>query len=489
MRGRLRRQLRDYQRQQAELEEQRRNVLRQGSNAIKRVAKKLESSKVQQLRAMRDVENNTTLVEARKRAAGDLMTKLDRLGEGLTEVGGAVVSMLTPVSDEDPDVIRLADQMLVEDTEMRAAGSRLKDRLKAVTQRKKAKVDELIYWQRRASTSLAAITGGLATQSVLSRQRQSLAGVLNPSVKEYLKQTRERAKDTLAESIYWFVKSHQYENLQDVEDTFYNFDTWAELLRKQELEKVKPSTPVADSEAEAEAISIRRARYVLSADDFKKVGDEVFAAEVRHVGQAMLRERQKHGEAMTGAYKGCVWERKTNPKTDEEKTANLMLDSLAEGQVVFNFVRDFNKGSLGWNDARVVAVKLKELALRTEDDDLVLTVLIEQLGDMTIAQKAGGERTLFVFRTGRNDDPIGWQYIYNHIDRRTNSGLKDRTRLAKVEENIKALVNSEVEFREYHPALFSDYKICFTDIYKGDGKTRKSFTINRLEMEVELSSK
>ena len=44
-------------------------------------------------------------------------------------------------------------------------------------------------------------------------------------MKEYLKQTRERAKDALAESIYWFVKSHQYENLQDVDDTFYNFDS------------------------------------------------------------------------------------------------------------------------------------------------------------------------------------------------------------------------------------------------------------------------
>jgi hypothetical protein len=172
-----------------------------------------------------------------------------------------------------------------------------------------------------------------------------------------------------------------------------------------------------------------------------------------------------------------------------KKKANLMLDNLAQGQVVFNFVRDFNKGSLAWDDARVVSVKLKDLALRTEDDNLSLTVLIEQLGDMTIAQTAGGERTLFVFRTGRNDEPIGWQYTYNHVDRRTNSGLKDRTRQAKVEENIKALVNSEVEFREYHPALFSDYRICFTDIYKGDGKTKKSFTINRLEMEVELSSK
>jgi len=413
-RGRLQRQLAVYQRQQAELEEHRRIVLRQGHDAVKSVAKQLESSKVQQLKAMRNVEDNATTVAARKQAAGNLMTKLGGLGEGLTEVGSAMVSMFTPVSDEDPDVVRLAQQMLVQDPEMRAAGKRLTDSLKAVTRRKTAKVNELLHWQRRANTSLAAITGGLATQAALSRQRQSLAGVLNPSVKEYLKQTQERAKDMLAESIYWFVKSQQYENLQDVDDTFYNFDTWAELLRKQEMERVNPSGTVLVSTADQEALSIRRARYVLPEADFKKVGDDVFAKEVRQLAHAMLKERQRHSQAMTGPYKGCVWERKPSPTTDEGKKANQMLDNLAQGQVVFNFVRDFNKGSLDWDDARVVSVKLKELDLEPasteEDDKLSLTVVIEQLGDMMIAQTAGTERKLLVFRIGRDDDPIRWEY-------------------------------------------------------------------------------
>jgi len=505
MRGRLQRQLVLYQRQQAELEEQQRIVLRQGNDEIKRVAKKLQSSKVKQLQITRDVADNAARVQARKDAAGALMTNLGGLGEGLTEVGGAVVSMLTPVSDEDPDVVRLAEQMMNTDQDMRAAGKRLTDSLKAVTQRKKAKVSELIYWQRRANTSLAAITGGLATQAALSRQRQSLAGVLNPSVKEYLKQTRERAKDALAESIYWFVKSHQYENLQDVDDTFYNFDSWTGLLQNQELAKLKglakvrsPAITEAEAQAEAEAA---RPRYLLSAEDFKKVGDDVFKAEVRQIGQAMLRERQKHGVPMTGQYTGCVWERTPSTKTDMtdiERYANLTLDNLAQGQVVFNFVRDFNKGSFDWDDARVVSVKLKELALQTEDDYLSLTVLIEQLGDMTIAKTAEGERTRFVFRTGRDDQPIGWRYTYNHDQRRNNKkgltgGTVDgsengSTTEEKLDESIKALVGSEVKFREYHPALFSDYRVRFTDLDKGDG-TKKSFTINRLEMDVELSSK
>ena len=259
-RGRLQRQLVEYQRQQAVLQEQRRIVLMKGSALVKIQAKNLKASNLQALRATRDLEDHAVKVAARKDAAGKLMDSLDGLGSGISDVGGAITKMLTPVSDDDPAVVRLAEQMLVEDPVMRAAGKRLNDSLKAVMQRKQAKVAELVYWQRKISTNLATITSGLATQAALSRQRQSLAAALHPSVKLYLKQTRERAKDLLAESIYWFAKSHQYENLGDVEDTFYNFDTWTDLLRNQELEKVKPSSQASD-EAERAALAIKRARY------------------------------------------------------------------------------------------------------------------------------------------------------------------------------------------------------------------------------------
>ena len=98
---------------------------------------------------------------------------------------------------------------------------------------------------------------------------------------------------------------------------------------------------------------------------------------------------------------------------------------------------------------------------------------------------------MFVFRPGRDDDPIGWKFNYNHVNRGNESrGLTQQERKDKNvdDDSIKALVGSEVEFREYHPALLSDYRILFTDMFEGDGKTKKSFTIDRLEMEVELSA-
>ena len=85
---------------------------------------------------------------------------------------------------------------------------------------------------------------------------------------------------------------------------------------------------------------------MLAEEDFKKVGEQVFAAEVRKVGQSMLQKRQRHGQPMVGIEKGCVWQRTSAPRTDRQIYANQMLDQLADGQVVFNFVQDFDKRQL-----------------------------------------------------------------------------------------------------------------------------------------------
>ena len=114
LRGRLHRQLVEYQRRQTELEEYRRTFLKAKDDGIKKLAKKLQFSNDRVSKATRTIEDSDVKIAAPKKAAGDLMDKLSGLGEGLTEAGGAVVSMLTPVSDADPDVVRLTEQMLVE---------------------------------------------------------------------------------------------------------------------------------------------------------------------------------------------------------------------------------------------------------------------------------------------------------------------------------------------------------------------------------------
>ena len=169
-------------------------------------------------------------------------------------------------------------------------------------------------------------------------------------------------------------------------DTFYNFNSWTELLQAQELVKANPpATPGAPVDP-AEA-NLRRANYILSESDFKAIGDKVFENEVKKVGQDLLRERQKHGLALKGSYVGLVWERWAKSTDPKKQHANQMLDALGQGQVVFNFIRDFDTGSYDWNDARVVSVKLTTLKVQTKSDDLKLTILIEQLGDMMMGRK------------------------------------------------------------------------------------------------------
>jgi hypothetical protein len=473
--GTLRKGLVEYRKQQADLEGQARLAARAENEKLKKAAKQTASSdtppsvQAQLTAATRAVEDNKALVEAREDTAKKVMSSLEGVGSGLSMVGNAVISLTAPLTADDPTVKRLADQMLVEDPEMRAAGRKLNLKLMEILERKKKAAEELVYWQQKASTSAATVTGNLAAMTELSRQRQSLDQGLDPSVQGYLKETKERAKDALAESIYWFVKSYQYEFLSDVDDTFYNFDSWSEKLRAQESTKQGAT---------------------LTKEDFERIGDEIFKAEQLKLGKMLLTRRQQRGKTFVGKYESCILERQATPRNDQEKRASQMLDSLAEGQVLFNFVKDFEKGSLLWNDARVMGVELTELDLEATDRNLSLTIRIEQSGDSVIAQNTPDEgRVFYAFRPGRHADPVSWQFVYNHAAKKTNSGLTASTTEDPIADNVRALINSALPaFQEYNPSLFSDYMIRITDLLGGDGRRKGLKVINRLAMRVTLAS-
>ena len=54
--------------------------------------------------------------------------------------------------------------------------------------------------------------------NALSNQRQVADAVLDPGMKEYLRNMQSRAKENLLWSQYHFVKAWQYEYLMDVGD-------------------------------------------------------------------------------------------------------------------------------------------------------------------------------------------------------------------------------------------------------------------------------
>ncbi|MBL8659974.1 MAG: hypothetical protein JNM75_09485 [Rhodospirillales bacterium] len=479
-----------YRKQQFELINAAENIARLKRAELKSLAETprhlLPPTVEQKLNAAtRRSEDQKRRVERAETTAKETMTQLEGLGTGLASIGDAIVAMATPVSSEDPTVQRLADEMLVSDPVLRAAGQRLAQTLKGLLEDKRAAVGELLRWQQQATMSLATVTRNLATMSELSKQRQSLDLGLNVAAKAYLKETRDAAKDALAESIYWFVKSYQYEFLQDVADSFFNFDSWARALHEQETLKQQKAS--ADAPAVEGPVATRAASNLLSQNDFEEIGNKVFKAELLRLGKDLLAERQKRQPDQVGAYLSCELVRTAAPKDDRATRQNELLDALEQGEATFDFVRDFGKGSYDWNNARVAQVKLVRLDIEASDPSLTLTFRVQQRGEMIVARKIAGERKHFLFRTGRDDDPVGWTFVYNHRNRKTDSGITVPNVVDPLGDVAKGLISEDLKLEEYQPALFSDYVIRITDLFGAKGERKGLTRISGLNMTVYLS--
>ena len=455
--------------------------------------KKLDELQGQLTTAKRSSEKQEKLIAEREKTVREVMTNLEGLGSGLSLIGNGIVSLATPLTHDDPTWKRLAEQMLHDDPELNNQGKQLEQKMRQVLAKKRQKVEELFRWQHVASGSIATITSTLGALTELSQQRQSIDQGLHPAVKGYLEETKERARDILGESIYWFVKSYQYEFLADVDDKFYNFDAWTEKLR--EMERTKKGTMAAT--AGGSGVSVGKAETVVLDDNqFKDVGDGVFKAETLKLGGNLLNLRQTRGENVAGDYKSCVIERPRLKVLDDSKALNEkqvwmkeMLDRLLQkGQISFGFVSDFEKGSFEWNDARVVDVDLTAFEITTKDRNLSLTIQVVHSGQSVIAKKTADDgREFFAFQSGKNDLPIFWKFVYNHSEP-PGKRISRTVSADSLQENVKALFfapndkSAKPKFQDYSPGLFSDFLVEITDL-----KGKRIESINRLAMNVTIS--
>jgi hypothetical protein len=484
------RQLTGLRKQQFELINQARRDAKIKTKALREAALQAPPSLAQRLKAAtRQSEDLTAKIAQKEATAGKAMAQLESLGTGLATVGNAIMTMATPISDADPTVQRLASQLLVSDPVLRQKGREFAQKLEAALAKKKQAATELMQWRQLAATSLDTVTRNLATMSHLSRQRQSIDLGLNPAAQAYLKQTRDAAKDALAESIYWFVKSYQYEFLGDVQDSFFNSDTWTTELQNQENEKRKQANPNAAQPASPGGVVTRAPKILLTKEDLVEVGDKVFKAEQLKLGRGLLQERQNRAAPKVFKYTDCVL-RRTDPlpppddaQYSSARRQNEMLDALARGEVVlFDFVRDFGKGSYNWNNARVSKVDLVKLEIETPIPTLGLTFRVEQRGDMVIAQKVGTDRHFYRFRPGSYSDPVGWTVGYNHQNKNQDSGIERPTDPSDPLAGVaRELLDPKLVFEEYQPSLFSDYVISITDL---DESKKKELYIHELNMTV-----
>jgi len=494
----------EYRKKLAQTEEEARKLKeankkedeRKAARAVARM-NKLDELKDDLTKAKRNSEAQEKLIKKRKETVNEVMTNLEGLGNGLSLIGNGIVSLATPLTPDDPTWKRLAAQMLHDDPDLKNTGKQLEKKMREALANKRQKVEELFLWQHVASTSIGTITSTLGALTELSRQRQSIDQGLNPAVKGYLEETKERAKDILGESIYWFVKSYQYEFLDDVDDTLYNFDDWTKKL--MEMERTQQAKMKAAA-AGGSDLSVGKAETVVLLDkaQFKEVGDGVYKAETFKLGGNLLKTRQTRGENVKGDYKSCIIERPHSKVLDDSKVLSEkqvwmkeMLDRLLEkGQISFSFVTDFEKGSFALNDARVVDVELTAFDITTKDRNLSLTIKIVHSGQSVIAKRTAGVREFFAFQSGKDDDkPIFWKFVYNHSEPKEKR-LSPMLSADNLEENVKALFFAADEkyappkFQDYHPGLFSDFMVEITDL---DGKRDKIQSINKLAMNVTIS--
>jgi hypothetical protein len=159
---------------------------------------------------------------------------------------------------------------------------------------------------------------------------------------------------------------------------------------------------------------------------------------------------------------------------------------LRGGEVSFNFIEDFNKGSYALNDARVVDVDLKAFEVESADPNLSLTIRIEHSGESIIGTNIRGEgRVFYVFQAGRDDDPVRWQFVYNHSKKPEERISKSPT-VDKIADNVKSLLDPNLkDFKEYSPGLFSNYAIRIIDL--DDRKRNALKAIKKVVLDVSIS--
>ena len=89
------------------------------------------------------------------------MSSLEGLGGALGMIRNGVMSLASPLTEEDPAWKQFAEQMLLEDPELRARAKAFNQRLQQILARKRQAASELFFQQQQASTSAATIARNL----------------------------------------------------------------------------------------------------------------------------------------------------------------------------------------------------------------------------------------------------------------------------------------------------------------------------------------
>ncbi len=390
--------------------------------------------------AKQALDKNSEEVQTQKEQFKQTLDRLKGMGNGIGMIGQAVATLGTPATTDDPDVKAFTETLLK--SIHREEYQRVLGEFGALGKLQSAAMAKLAQAQQTITTSVATVSRNLTAQNALSRQRQSLEGVLDVRTKRYLRGMQERARDMLRWSVYNLVMSYRYEFLRDVSDSFYNLDKIVDALQK--LEDAKPDSQGGPPK-------------ILPPEKFKEIGDTVVLNELLGEARKILEEREHRAGVALKNVAVC--------ELSEQQREELRLT----GRLTFNLVRDQQTGSLNWVDARIVDINLDQLGLEPGDPtrSLSLRATFRHSGESIILGRDERTKqwTYYYFRAAPGDDPIEWGFSYNGALPEDKRIKKDEAVIERddlVDQILGGSGGTPITFHEYSPAYFSDITLFLT---------------------------
>jgi hypothetical protein len=425
----------------AEQNTERKQRLEQERQDLEQFKQKVDGLEEQQRAAKRRHTEDSEELKTQEKESKQTLARLKGMGAGLGMLGEGIATLATPATKDDPDVQALT-RLLLKSTR-RETYQKVLGEFETLGKSQAAAMAQVGGAQQALSTNVARIAENMTAQNGLSRQRQSLDGVLDIRTKRYLRGMQERARDMLRWSVYNLVMSYRYEFLRDVSDSFFNFDKMVDALRELEAAPATPQSGPPKPLAQAR---------------FKEIDDTVLLNELLGEARAILEEREHRAGAAYSNQAVCQL-------TDEQ------LEQLrVTGQVTFNLVRDLQAGSLDWVDARIVDLNLTELGLDTGVPALSLRATFRHSGESVLLGRDDRTRqwTYYYFRAAPGDDPIEWGFSYNRALVEASRIKKDQKEKERDDLLNRALEGQipggppKIDYKEYSPSYFSDITLYLT---------------------------
>lgn len=414
--------------------------------------------------------------EACEKQTRELLTNLSGLSSGVAQIGKGIVALTAPYDEKEVD--RLATEIL-KGSEFRDSYLKLLGEVKELNLQKAQAVATFCFHQQLIGAYSARLSSAMLELNAISNQRQVVDSVLDPGMKEYLRNMQSRAKENLLWSQYHFVKAWQYEYLQDVGDDFYNLDQWVDRLREFERQKagIGKKKPAELTDDDRKKI----ANTFLSEEDFQAIGDAVRKAHTLDLLKQIINQRQ-HNSALKKTTFDCTL-------SDEQRR-----DLLEHGRLTFNFIDGFAKGSFKDVEAKISDISLEVFKIDTPDVALSVSIEFVHSGSSILL---GSNKSYYHFQKAPADNPVVWGFVYNHSDYLrlkaesddadiwSHTGKRPIKKDEEVSEPDSAIVEAEFEeklkYKEYSPSFFSTVTLWLNRGQCQDNETQYRQFLNKLK--------